>query len=176
MSTTQIQTNALPVATQTVIRAEIDTDLVPVAPATFPDLVIETHQKMGRVTIELQGDELFIGGKKVAPYRSDCQKKHGQVCHELREELTGKLVLNACVLDFLIKNKSFIPNSWKEKAEGGDFRKFFFWGTVWNCSKGLMVRYLYFYQEGDSWADTYRWCDNRCFDWDPAALLEEPVS
>lgn len=60
---------------------------------------IVAHVRIGRkATIERRGDELYVAGSKVVLLRD------GQV---------GGIPLNACVLDFLVKNGHFVPDSWK---------------------------------------------------------------
>ena len=82
--------------------------------------------------------------------------------NKLRNELKGKPVYNANVLDYLLANPDLIPEEWKSKHV-------FFWGTVYCYSDGfLCVRYLYWY--GDRWYWSYYWLD---YDWhgnSPAAV------
>lgn len=85
--------------------------------------------------------------------------------HDLRKALEGKPVLNANVLDWLLKeeNQHLIPEEWKGKA-------IFFWGTIYHDSDdNLYVRYLY-------WNDGQWSCFSLCLDslWDersPTASL-----
>lgn len=151
------------------LKAEIDTDLDPKLP--FDGAKIEKHEKGGKVTIERRGDELFVGGKSVVLHRSDRQQNGKWIRgHDLCEELTGKPVLNACVLDFLLENTSFIPDSWK-KDDDGNTIYIFFWGTIYRDSHGhLYVRYLYW--SGGAWNHGYRgWLGHGWHGYDPAALL-----
>ena len=81
---------------------------------------------------------------------------------EYRARLEGKPVLNANVLDYLLKNLHLIPEDWKGKA-------IFFWGTIYRYSDGdLCVRYLCW--DGSGWGWNYRWLGNRWSSDDPAAL------
>ena len=71
---------------------------------------------------------------------------------ELREELKGKPVLNANVLDYLLKHPELIPEEWKGKAV-------FFWGTIYRDSRGnLCVRCLYW--DGSRWYWSHNWLDD----------------
>lgn len=45
---------------------------------------------------------------------------------EIRRELSGRLVLNANVLDYLLAHTELIPEQWKGKCV-------FFWGTTYRC-------------------------------------------
>ncbi|MDO8633009.1 MAG: hypothetical protein Q7K38_00455, partial [Candidatus Wildermuthbacteria bacterium] len=78
------------------------------------------------------------------------------------KELAGKPVMNANVLDYLLKNPHLIPDEWKGKY-------LFFWGTVYRGSVGcLYVRYLCW--RGVRWGWDCRWLGSG---WDgryPAAL------
>jgi hypothetical protein len=82
---------------------------------------------------------------------------------ELREELRGKKVLGANVLDFFLAHPELIPESWKGESV-------YFWGTVYRDQNGnLLVRCLHA-SETDVWwyANDLneRWNSN-----DPAAVL-----
>jgi hypothetical protein len=133
---------------------------------------------------------------QVELYLTDNQKKgeRGRRVegNALKEELKGKPVLNANVLDFLLKNKSLIPEDWWNK-------RVFFWGTIYEYhwdnithfsfhkvrDKGTDVRvrclcnfkertYLFHrIEEEKRWYwDSFRlndyWWDERC----PASLLK----
>ena len=81
---------------------------------------------------------------------------------EYRARLEGKPVLNANVLDYLLKNLHLIPEDWKGKA-------IFFWGTIYRDSSGdLYVRYLDWY--GGRWYWSCDWLDNGWSSNYPAAL------
>lgn len=116
-------------------------------------------------------EEHIPGGKfewdpnKVDLFLSQKQKKGVIGGNELRQELKGKPVLNAIVLDYLLVHPELIPEEWKGKAV-------FFWGTIYRDSGGdLDVRYLGW---GDSqWYWSSYWLD---FDWhdiSPAALARK---
>lgn len=89
--------------------------------------------------------------------------------NELRKELASMAVLNANVLDYLLRNPHLIPDEWK-KDENGNTRYIFFWGTIYRYSDGfLCVRYLCFHD--GQWDWDYDWLD---VDWRvscPAASL-----
>jgi hypothetical protein len=91
--------------------------------------------------------------------------------HNLREELSGKKVLSAIILDYLMAHSELIPESWK-KDEKGNTIFIFFWGTIFRRSDGyLYVRYLY-WNDG-LWQAHYSWLG---FVWfvSPSALLRFP--
>lgn len=117
---------------------------------------VAKHQRGGRrVRIELRDGELYLDGKKVVLYLSEHQQ-NGQAIkgYELREELSGKLVINACLLDFLLKHPKFIPESWGKVVV-------FFWGTEYEDVAGLPhARYLY--RGGVAWRWGGRWRGDFC--------------
>lgn len=81
---------------------------------------------------------------------------------DLRKELAKKRVLNANLLDYLIKqeNQHLIPESWK-KDKNGNTRYIFFWGTIYRDGSGnLYVRCLYW--DGGGWVSGYYWLNH---DW-----------
>lgn len=84
--------------------------------------------------------------------------------NNLRQKLSGKKVINVCVLDFLLAHPELIPEEWKEKI-------IFFWATVYRQSDGdLCVRYLYW--DGDRWRWNYCFLDNN-FDGNDLAALRK---
>ena len=119
---------------------------------------------MGQLKLEKRGDDLFLNGKKLVLHLSKRQQ-NGKVIegYELRKELTKATILNACVLDYLLKHPELIPDSWKGKF-------IFFWGTIYRHSDGnLFVRYLLWSGDGGYWI--YFWLDDDWYDFNPAAVL-----
>lgn len=153
----------------TIISHIIDCDADPVIPQGW-NATIEFHQKGGQVKWELKGDKAYLNGEEVVLHRVKGQVK-GKVIegHELRKKLTGEKVLNANVLDYLLKHPELIPESWKKDSEGNTLY-IFFWGTIFRNSDGdLHVRYLYFVD--GQWLWSSGWLDRV---WDvvgPAAVL-----
>ena len=136
----------------------------------FNGAEVVEHIGEGWVIVEKRPDDLYINGRKVVLHLSKRQKNGEWLkSHELREELIGKLVLNANVFDALYQNPRLIPEEWK-KDENGNTSFIFFWGTIFRGSDGrLYVRCLYFH--GGAWCWHCRWLG---YDWDghyPAALL-----
>ena len=126
-----------------VIRHLINTDAKPFLPAGWQG--VEEHRGMGQFTWD---------STKVSLYLSPRQQG-GQVIigHDLRQELVGKPVLNANVLDYLLAHPELIPEEWKGKY-------IYFWGTIYRYSGvNLCVRYLY-------------WLDGR-WDWDVDWLFHD---
>ena len=129
----------------------IDLDATPFCPS---DLTVEEHQKGGIFRWD---------PAKVQLYLSKLQSK-GKVIggHDLRKDLAGKSVLNACLLDYLLKNPHLIPEEWKGKA-------IFFWGTIYRYLDGdLCVWCLYW--AGGQWQSISRWLGNGWRGSNPAAL------
>jgi hypothetical protein len=126
---------------------------------------VEEHQKSGNGSGTLEWD-----AEKVEFYLDDGQQGDKYVeGNKLRKRLAVKPVLNANVLDYLLKNPDLIPESWK-KDEQGNTRYIFFWGTIYrrDSDGGLCVRYLFW---GDGrWHWSTHWLGSV---WDgsrPAAL------
>ncbi len=146
----------------------VDCNATPVLP--FSGAEIELHTLGGIVKIEKKGDGLYVDGKKVVLHLSKKQQNGKTIKgHDLREELTGKKVLNACMLDYLLANPHFIPENWK-KDEKGNTRYIFFWGTIFRSSNGsLHVRFLFFLD--GNWQSLYYWLVNVWGGARPVALL-----
>jgi hypothetical protein len=151
-----------------VFMSTFDTDAEPKLP--FDGARIEFHAKGGLVSIVKKDGELWIGGKKVVLHCVGRQQGGKTIRgHELREELSGKPVLNARILDFLLEHTDYIPESWK-KNEAGNTIYIFFWGTIYRNTDGnLCVRCLYWY--GGVWDRYYRWLGSDWNGYRPAALL-----
>lgn len=133
------------------IKHIIDLDADPYVPEKWT--VVE-HQKGG----QLEWDQ-----KKIALWLSENQKNGKAIKgHLLREELKGKPVFNANLLDYLLAHPELIPEEWKGKTV-------FFWGTFYRDDDGgLCVRYLYWC--GGRWFWSVHWLD---FGWSsgrPAAV------
>lgn len=146
-----------------VLKAEIDLDVLPSLPFTGATIEKHTGGGNGKVAIEKRADGLYVGGKKIILYRSNRQLGSKWIKgHELREELTGKPVLNATVLDFLFEHQEFIPDDWKGNAV-------FFWGTIYrSAGGGLCVRFLCWSVGG--WDRDYDWLGDGWSSSSPAAV------
>lgn len=93
----------------------IDLDSEPFVPA---DCKVEQHKL---------GGQFEFDSTKIKFYFSKQQKIvwNGRIDgNELRNELEGKSVLNANVLDYLMRHKEIIPDFWKGM-------RIFFWGTLY---------------------------------------------
>ena len=139
-------------AVQAVVQHVIDCDADPYLPDGWKG--VEEHQKGGSFTFDAASVSLYL---------SDRQKKRPWlVGHKLREELKGKSVMNANVLDYLLAHSELIPESWKGQYV-------FFWGTIYRGSgDGLYVRYLYWYGDGWDWGSF--WLGRGWSGFNPAAL------
>ena len=121
---------------------------------------IEEHQK---------GNFIKFDASKVNFYFSRKQKNGSIEGNKLREELKEKKVLNANVLDYLLKNPQLIPEEWK-KDENGNTRYIFFWGTIYRDSIGnLCVRYLCW--RGGEWFWGNNWLSHDFRSDNPSAVL-----
>ncbi len=144
-----------------VVKHLLDLDADPHCPNGLT-VAKDGHRKMGKdIPLERRGEDLYLGGKKLVFHLSERQM-NGKTIQgfELREELAGKEVLNANVLDYLLAHQELIPESWK-RDECGNVRFIYFWGTVYRVSHGyLYVRCLFWHDVGwhrhDSWLG-YDW-------------------
>lgn len=132
---------------------------------------IESNKKGGVVKLEKRADgQLYIDGKKVVLFRSKKQLNgKTMVGHKLREEVSGKEILNAIILDYLLAHPELIPENWKKDEEGNTIY-IFFWGTIYRRSGGsLFVRCLFWL--GSQWNWRCSWLDVVFGGVNPAALL-----
>jgi len=136
----------------------------------FDGAKVEQHIGEGWVIVAKRADGLYVDGRKVILYLSKRQKgDKGHGGHELREELSGKPVLNANLLDALLENLHLIPEDWK-KDDNGNTSYIFFWASIYRHSHGhLYVRYVYFRDGG--WCSDCYWLDGDWHSSHPAALL-----
>jgi hypothetical protein len=116
---------------------KLDTSKQPMIPEGWS---IESHKSLGKI------DPL-----KLNLYLSKKQKTGYTTGGDLRKELEDKPVLNATVLDYLLKHPKLIPEDWKGKYV-------YFWGTIYRDSDGsLYVRFLYW--DVGVWDWYYFWLD-----------------
>lgn len=138
----------------TVVKHVIDCDADPHVPSDWDLKEGGCHKKGGQIEWD---------PKKIQLYLSE-QQKNGRIDgNNLRKELENHPVLNANVLDYLLKHPELIPEEWKGKYV-------FFWGTIYRYLDGrLCVRYL-FWDEG-KWVRNCYWLDNDFYLNCPAVLL-----
>lgn len=107
--------------TKTETEQTIDCDTDPYVPSGWK---VEEHQKGGQLKWDASQPGLYF--------------PHSNEGSRLRQELKGKPVLNANVLDYLFENPHSIPEEWRDE-------KVFFWGTIYrsNYNGDLFVRYLF---------------------------------
>ncbi|MDR3570860.1 MAG: hypothetical protein P4L81_01535 [Candidatus Pacebacteria bacterium] len=132
----------------------IDLDTDPFVPKGWK---VEEHRKGGHFKWD---------ATKVVLYSSKRQRDGKWMTGDmLREELKGKSVYNANLLDYLLKHPLLIPEEWKGTPVS-------FWGTAYcHPDVRLFVRCLYWY--GDWWHWRYCPLDG---DWDGANLAAVHVS
>ena len=131
----------------------IDCDADPFIPDGWR---VEEHRKGGIFTWDPTNVKLYLSKKQRG-------EKH-ITGNDLRKELTHEPVLNANVLDYLLKseNQHLIPEEYKGKAV-------FFWGTIYRHSGGsLYVRYLCW--GGDRWGWSWRWLGRDFNSYNPAVV------
>ena len=133
----------------------IDLDANPFVPYGWE---VRSHQKGGQFT---------WSPDKVRLHLSSSQRGKGRIDgDDLQKELEKERVMNANLLDYLLKNPDIIPESWKKDDEGNMLLSFF-WGTIY-CGPAnanhRCVRYLCFRGDAWSWGQAYLiddWCFNR---------------
>jgi len=103
----------------------IDCDATPFCPEGWE---IVEHKKCGQVE---------WNPEKITFYLSDIQKRHEcDACINIYNELKGRPVLNANIIDYLLANPNLIPEKW---ADYGYL--VIFWGTIYRDPEGnLCVR------------------------------------
>ena len=132
----------------------IDCDATPFCPEGWS---VESHWQSGQLEWNPIKVQLYLSNKQVGSKVIEGNK--------LRKELAGKNVLNANVLDYLLKHPELIPDEYKGKAV-------FFWGTIYrNADGGLFVRYLYWV--GSQWHWYCSWLGYGFSDGGPAAVLSK---
>lgn len=150
------------------LAVNVNLDVPPKLP--FDDAIVEKNEGGGWVLVEKLKDGLYIDGHKVILYLYERQKNGKTIKgYELREELTGKLVLHPNILDALIKNPHLIPEDWKWDENKND-PSIFFWAVIF-CEPSRdasCVRFLSF--SFDRWGSRYRWLGGDWDDDNPAAL------
>ncbi len=144
-----------------------------VNPVTHKTCLVDVHQEMGCVEVERRQkegeDNLYVNGERVVLHRSEKQQKGIVAGNELREELEGMKVLNANILDHLIKNPELYPESWKKDDEGNDLC-IPYWGTVYlDFDTKPFVRCSY-WQDGKVHS-RFKWLTSAFGSTDPAPTL-----
>ncbi|MBI2023291.1 hypothetical protein HYT01_01860 [Candidatus Giovannonibacteria bacterium] len=135
----------------------------------FNGAEVEQNVGEGWAILEKRTEGLYVNGEKMVLYLSKRQKNGKQLKgFELREELTGKPVLNASVLDALLANTHLIPEDWK-RDENGNAIYIFFWASIFRGLGGCFcVRCLCFC--GVRWYSHYDWLNYGWYGDVPAAL------
>lgn len=138
--------------TDALLRAEIDTNIDPRMPrngaitSTYDrqgSVVIEAHRRQGKVIIEKRDDGLYVNEKKIILYRSINQRGDCIDGNLLRVELESQEIQSASILDFLLDNREYIPEEWKNLCKNCDAFFIFFWATIYKDMDGnLLVRSL----------------------------------
>lgn len=116
---------------------------------------VKYHRGSGTQKLTREGDRLFIDGRQIVLFHSEAQMvAGGSSLDDLQNELKDRVVVNACVLDYLWKHPDLIPNNWKGHGrKPGDFC-IHFWGTIYHDSDGdPHIRYLQWYD--NEWNSQY---------------------
>lgn len=114
----------------------IDCDADPYVPDGW---TVEKHKKGGQLTFAAADLQHFYEDHQDVAFTGP----------DFCKEIEDKLVLNANILDFLLKNPEIIPRDWK-------FRQTCFWGTIYRGPGGRQyVRYLVW--DGGHWKWEPKW-------------------
>ena len=135
----------------TITKHVIDCDANPHVPDGWK---VESHRKHGSLEWDLTKIQLYLSPEQQGEKRIEGNK--------LRKELENQPVLNANVLDYLLKHPELIPEEWKKQYT-------FFWGTIYRSSAGnLYVRCLCWDGESRIWL--YGWLEIGFDSGNPAAV------
>jgi hypothetical protein len=123
---------------------------------------IESHQPGGQIEFDPAKIDLWLFEEQTRGTIT------GNELRPLVERRPG-VILNACVLDHLLKNTALIPESWKQDDQGRT-RYIYFWGTIYRDSgDSLYVRYLC-WRDGQ-WVWDISWLGLEFVGQDPAAVF-----
>ena len=118
------------------IKANLDADpSLPFDGAVFEGKEGAKHVRQGKVELEYRPDEdeLYVNGRKLVPFVSELQKGGKTVQgYTLQAEVDANNPTNATLADVLYEHQEFIPKKFR------DDRVWFFWGTVFSVSVGLL--------------------------------------
>lgn len=130
-------------------------------------LIDTTKQPKSRLegwTIESHDTSLGkINPRDIKLWLSEKQKTSYQTGSDLYDEVKVQSPLNACVLDYLLKNPKEIPEEWKGQYV-------YFWGTILRSPSGDRYVLCLYWNDG-AWDWRVLWLDG---DWDaggPSAVL-----
>ena len=147
----------------------IDCDAKPLVPNHgVLRMFVEKHQEGGLFRWDSTMVELFVTKSQRAGWVYSMDALLG--------ELTGKSLLNANVLDYLLAHPSLIPKEWKEDADGYPLCIGFCGTTYRNPYGGLVIRCL-FHQDGN-WTWDYiapSEPPNHSGSWNPTAIRTKPA-
>src|SRR3990167_3116638 len=104
-----------------------------------------------------------IDPTKISLWLHEKQKSGYISGNDLEKELP-KEVLNATVLDWLLKNPKYIPEDWKGKYV-------FFWGTIYCSPDGRRYALCLCFSRGGLWDWRYYWLDDGRCAINPSAVL-----
>lgn len=143
----------------TSVKHVIDCDADPMRP--YEEWKVEEHRKGGQFTWNPEAVKLHL-----SPNQLNGKQIEG---NKLRKELAKEPVLNANILDYLIRHPHLIPEAWKVD-EQGNTRYIYFWGTIYRDAGGdLCVRCLCF--GSGRWLWSSYWLGHGWDSHDPAAVL-----
>lgn len=123
------------------------------------------------VDAHIPGGHLEFRPENVGFYVSERQRSRTiegySLLNELVDELGVRRILNANVLDHLLRNPQLIPEAWKEAA-----RHICFWGTIYRWGAPC-IRYLYWNGFTKAWEDSAYHVGDNFYVNDVAAVLQE---
>ena len=125
-------------------------------PFTREGWSVDEHRKSGQIDLSTIALDLWL---------AEGQKSRYIEGHRLHMLLNNEAVLNATVLDHLLKHPELIPEEWY-----GQDKFVFFWGTIYRSPSGrLFVRCLT--GLNGKWSSVPDWLGNYWSSARPAAVL-----
>lgn len=151
-----------------IVRHIVNSTINPAKNMESYDWEIEKHNGEGEFELDPSRLKLYVSE----------EQRNGKYItgSNLRKELEGNkdlVLMNACVLDYLLAHPDIIPESWKTDGKG-EAPCICFWGTIYLRSGGdLVVQYLRWC--GAGWYRSYHYVSHT--HWSsrhPAAILAPP--
>jgi hypothetical protein len=142
---------------------------------------LAVHLGSGKAVLQRRPDGLYLNGHKLALYRSarewvwDARIRQNVETavtgFELKDEMLGRQVVNANVLDALVEHPELVPDEWR--TQGRSSPTVVFWGTVYKDDGGsLFVRHGFACEsQPTGWCTYHRRLDNHCLG--SAVVLED---
>lgn len=163
-----------------VLSAEVDFDAQPELKASTIGLeevrVTNKCKVAGKTLVEKRKDGLlYVNGKKVILHLPLVHRNSQVGADAAQKAVETKVVLSACLMDFLASNQEFIPDGWR--SDGRDYPTvIFFWGSLyqeWNKRLGWCDYVPHLHFKDGKWEKGYSGTFGYWNSLMPAAILED---